>query len=97
MGLVHRTYQQRAYASAAGYDRLDFIMLNCARLYNAALEEWRAAYRHKGLIHDNDNCRPVASSGNDASFNKFPRRHINTYKRFFVSYKRKLAPYGHTA
>jgi len=48
MGLVHKTYQQRAYASAAGYDRLDFIMLNCARLYNAALEEWKAAYRHKG-------------------------------------------------
>ena len=48
MGLVHRTYQQRAYASAAGYARLDFVMLNCARLYNAALEEWTAAYRHKG-------------------------------------------------
>ena len=48
MGLIHKTYQHRAYASAAGYDRLDFIMLNCARLYNAALEEWKAAYRHKG-------------------------------------------------
>ena len=21
---------------------------NCARLYNAALEEWKVAYRHKG-------------------------------------------------
>ena len=48
MGLAHRTYQQRAYASAAGYDRLDFVMLNCTRLYNAALEEWKATYRHKG-------------------------------------------------
>ena len=48
MVLIHKTYQHRAYASAAGYDRLDFIMLNCARLYNAALEEWKAAYRHKG-------------------------------------------------
>ena len=49
MGLVHKTYQQRAYASAAGYDRLDFIMLNCARLYNAALEEWKAAYKHSRI------------------------------------------------
>ena len=47
MGLVHKTYQQRAYTSAAGYDRLDFVLLNCARLYNAALEEWKVAYRHK--------------------------------------------------
>ena len=48
MGLIHKTYQHRAYTSAAGYDRLDFVMLNCARLYNAALEEWKTAYRHKG-------------------------------------------------
>ena len=50
MGLVHKTYQQRAYTSAAGYGRMDFVMLNCARLYNAALEEWKAAYRHKGHV-----------------------------------------------
>jgi len=49
MGLVHKTYQHRAYANAAGYDRLDFVMLNCARLYNAALEEWRAAYKHSRI------------------------------------------------
>ena len=24
------------------------MLLNCAQLYNAALEEWKAAYRHKG-------------------------------------------------
>ena len=49
MGLIHKTYQMRAYTSALGYDRLDFIMLNCARLYNAALAEWKAAYKHSRI------------------------------------------------
>ena len=48
MPLVHKTYQLRAYTSASGYDWIAYVLLNCARLYNAALEEWKAAYRHKG-------------------------------------------------
>ena len=48
MAMIHKTYQVRAYTSAAGYDRLDHVLCNCARLYNAALEEWQSAYRHKG-------------------------------------------------
>ena len=48
MAMIHKTYQVRAYTSAAGYDRLDHVLRNCARLYNAALEEWQSAYRHKG-------------------------------------------------
>ncbi len=48
MRLTHKTYQVRAYTSASGYDRIAFVLLNCAQLYNAALEEWKYAYRHKG-------------------------------------------------
>ena len=48
MVLIHKTYQMRAYTSASGYDRIAYVLLNCAQLYNAALEEWKAAYRHKG-------------------------------------------------
>lgn len=44
----HKTYQLRVYASSAGHDHFDLVLRNCARLYNAALEEWKAAYRHKG-------------------------------------------------
>ena len=45
---IHKTYQLRAYASSSGYDRMDDVLRNCGRLYNAALEEWQSAYRHKG-------------------------------------------------
>ena len=45
MQKVHRTYQHRAYASKAGYARIAEVMRESARLYNAALEEWRWAYR----------------------------------------------------
>ena len=48
MAVMHKTYQVRAYTTPAGYDRLDHVLRSCARLYNAALEEWKAAYRHKG-------------------------------------------------
>lgn len=48
MELINKTYQVRAYTSASGYDRIASALLNCAQLYNAALEEWKAAYRHKG-------------------------------------------------
>ena len=49
MPSIHRTQRHRAYTSAAGYDRLDDVMTSCARLYNAALEEWRTAYRQAGV------------------------------------------------
>ena len=48
MAVIHRTYQIRAYTNAVGYERLDHVLRNCAVLYNAALEEWQSAYRHKG-------------------------------------------------
>ena len=48
MAVIYKTYQVRAYTSASGYGRIDDVLLNCAQLYNAALEEWKAAYRHKG-------------------------------------------------
>ena len=48
MAVIHKTYQVRAYTTAAGYDRMDNVLRNCAMLYNAALEEWQSAYRHKG-------------------------------------------------
>ena len=42
---IHKTYQHRAYTSRAGYETLAEVMRESARLYNAALEEWRWAYR----------------------------------------------------
>ena len=48
MSEIHKTYQVRAYTSAAGYDRIASVLLKCAQLYNASLEEWKAAYRYKG-------------------------------------------------
>ena len=45
MAIFHRTYQHRAYTSKAGYERIAEVLRERARLYNAALEEWRWAYR----------------------------------------------------
>ena len=45
MTKFHRTYQHRAYTSRAGYERIAEVLRESARLYNAALEEWRWAYR----------------------------------------------------
>lgn len=45
MAKVQRTYQHRAYTSKAGYRRIEHVLRESARLYNAALEEWRWAYR----------------------------------------------------
>ena len=45
MTTFHQTYQHRAYTSRAGYERITTVIRESARLYNAALEEWRWAYR----------------------------------------------------
>ena len=45
MVVIHRTYQHRAYTSRAGYARIAEVLCESARLYNAALEEWRWAYK----------------------------------------------------
>ena len=45
MTKIHKTYQHRAYASRVGYERIAEILRESARLYNAALEEWRWTYR----------------------------------------------------
>ena len=45
MTKFHRTYQHRAYTTRAGYERISEVLRESARLYNAALEEWRWAYR----------------------------------------------------
>ena len=45
MTKIHKTYQHRAYTSKIGYARIVEVLRESARLYNAALEEWRWAYR----------------------------------------------------
>ena len=45
MTVIYRTYQHRAHTSNAGYRRIEEVLRESARLYNAALEEWRWAYR----------------------------------------------------
>ena len=46
---THKTFQLRGYLTKAGYARLDAILTECAILYNAALQEWRDAYRMAGV------------------------------------------------
>ena len=46
---THATYQVRAYTTAKGYARLERVMRMCAMLYNAALRDWRDAYRQAGV------------------------------------------------
>ena len=46
MVTTHTTFQLRGYCSKTGYAELDGILTNCARLYNAALQEWRDAYSY---------------------------------------------------
>ena len=48
MVTVHRIYQERAYLTRGKHRRLDRAFRERARLYNAALEEWRTAYRQAG-------------------------------------------------
>lgn len=45
---IHQTYQVRLYARRAGYEQVDAVLVDCAVLYNAALEEWRGAYKATG-------------------------------------------------
>ena len=45
MTKIHKTYQHRVYTSKVGYERIAEVLRESARLYNAALEEWRWAYR----------------------------------------------------
>lgn len=45
MASVQKTYQHRAYTSKAGYRRIEQVLRESTVLYNAALEEWRWAYR----------------------------------------------------
>ena len=47
--MSYKTFQFRAYATKAGYTRIDRLLLLSAILYNAALEERVSAYRNKGL------------------------------------------------
>ena len=45
----NQTFQLRAYCTRDGYRRLDEVLAECATLYNAALQEWRDAYRMRGV------------------------------------------------
>lgn len=45
MKVIHKTYQLRGFTSRAGYERIDVLLVECAVLYNAALEEWKTAWR----------------------------------------------------
>ncbi len=52
MATINTTYQLRGYLSKQGYAGLDDVLRNCARLYNAGLQEWWDAYsRHVGYRH----------------------------------------------
>ena len=55
---IYKTYQLRAYATDAGYDRIDALMRQCAHLYNAALQERIDCYQKTGQsISLYDQCR----------------------------------------
>lgn len=41
----HATFQLRGYCSKSGYAALDSVLAECARFYNAALQEWHDAWK----------------------------------------------------
>ena len=45
MAVTHTTYQIRASLTRGKHRRLDSAFAACARLYNAALENWQSAYK----------------------------------------------------
>ena len=53
---THTTYQVRARALTRGkHRRLDAAFAVCARLYNAALENWRTAYKTTSYWRGDEN------------------------------------------
>ena len=44
-----RTYQFRLYTTKAGCERIDDVLGQCQRLYNAALEERKTAWKGHGI------------------------------------------------
>ena len=44
----HTTHQVRVYTNSQGHAHLERVLRECAVLYNAALEEWRTAYKTTG-------------------------------------------------
>ena len=46
---AHVTHQVRAFTNARGHARLDRVLRMCTQLYNAALRDWRDAYRQAGV------------------------------------------------
>ena len=49
MSTFHRIYTERTYLRRSGHRRLDESLRECAKLYNAALQHWRTAYRKAGM------------------------------------------------
>lgn len=49
MPTTHKTLQLRGYLTKAGYAQLDAVLAECAILYNAAIQEWRDAYKSAGV------------------------------------------------
>ena len=66
---THKTFQLRGYLSKAGYAQLDAILAECAILYNAALEEWKTAYRtHRVSLSLYDQSRQFTAVRADDAF-----------------------------
>ena len=67
-------YQLRGYLAKAGYEELDGVLARCARLYNAALQEWRDSYSvHAGYVHALDPMtgkRKLRKDGSDYLYNE---------------------------
>lgn len=66
MTTFNLTYQMRGYCTRAGYAKLDSVMDACATLYNAALQEWRDAYRMAGKsVSYYDQCKQLTQVRSD--------------------------------
>ena len=74
MPRIHTMYQLRGYLAKAGYEELDGVLARCARLYNAALQEWRDSYSvHAGYVHALDPMtgkRKLRKDGSDYLYNE---------------------------
>ena len=90
MSAFQQTFQFRAYTSGAGYVALDRVLAMQARLYNAALENRRTAWKQAGVsINYSAQCKELTDvRGDDPEMAAVSRRfQCGTLKRLDRAYK----------
>lgn len=68
MSTFHRIHQERAYLRRSGHRRLDETFRECARLYNAALEHWKTAWKYSHSVTMYEQFRELTQVRSDDEF-----------------------------